>query len=340
VRRIVALLLVPVLASACGTPPPDGAQAAAATAAQSAGPQTGAPVSREVRIQEPQEGWAIDVPASWHDERTVIPAMHILRSFEGTGTGLIPQPGGVAVAIQVMYDREGLDLEAFADRFVWVATCRPCREIRERGDLTLAGQSAKLFSVWQSQPQVLQDLEPNLWWLVRSAFAPERIVVIHMVPAASPLRATVEQMVLSLRLFQPTPADLTPTKSRSQVIAEITHTWNVTKAAAKATSWREFEDSFNAHQRATNPTGPGPFHSSVAPDTLVWLVAYTGSGFTPTKGGPPGPGSTGTPATPTPWGWGISVVPARAPFTWTGPGLGGPESSWPTWFDALRDLAP
>jgi len=105
----------------------------------------------------------------------------------------------------------------------------------------------------------------------------------------------------------------------------------------------------NESLRAAANGGPsGTRSSSTDPDTLVWVVAFTGSGFTPPKAYGPGPGSIGPPgtgtitprATPRLWSWAIHVTPARAPFEWGCPCFGGPELTWPAWFDQLVDLDP
>jgi hypothetical protein len=66
----------------------------------------------------------------------------------------------------------------------------------------------------------------------------------------------------------------------------------------------------------------------------VWVVAYAGSGFTPLKGGPGGVGNV--PSTPRAWDWAVTVLPAREPFDWGGPTIGGFDG-WPAWFDQLAD---
>jgi hypothetical protein len=98
--------------------------------------------------------------------------------------------------------------------------------------------------------------------------------------------------------------------------------------------YREFERAYNDVLRS-NAGGPSAMYGGTDPDTLIWVVAITGSGFTPMNGGPPGPGRL--PTTPTPWAWAISVLPAREPFGWSGPMTGGPEPTWPAWFDSLLD---
>jgi hypothetical protein len=230
----------------------------------------------------------------------------------------------------------GLDLEAFADRRVWTATCAACRKILERGELAIAGQPAKFFSVYQNQPGPLDQFEPHLYWLVRSPFFADRVLVITGWPSTSPGREDLERMVATLQYFRPRPPILVPTRSKADVIASVTGDGRtITRVEAKLMLYREFERAYNDVLRAASG-GPTAIYSAIDTDTLVWVVAFTGSGFTPMKGGGP-PGIGATPRTPSPWAWSMTVLPAREPYSWAGPMSGGPEAEWPAWFDALTD---
>jgi hypothetical protein len=230
---------------------------------------------------------------------------------------------------------EGLDLETFASRRVWTATCAACRRIVERGDLSIAGQRAKFFSVYQNQPSPLEQFEPHLYWLVRSPFFADRVLVITGGPTASPGREDLERIVATIQFFRPAPPILVPAPTKAEIIASLSGAGRtVTRSEAKLMLYREFERAYNDALSAASG-GPTAVYSATDPDTLVWVVAFTGSGLTPMKaGGPPGIRAT---RTATPWAWSMAVLPAHEPYSWSGPSFGGPEANWPVWFDQLLD---
>ena len=304
---------------------------------QTAGRPVGVPATGQVRVKDDFGGWSIDRPASWFDTPQ---AMHgsALRNLAFSMNDFPPPPGTVGLGLRletVHPGEEGLDLETYAKRRVWISTCATCLKILERGDLTIAGQPAKFFSVFQNQPSPLEQFEPHLYWLVRSPFFADRVLVITGGPAASPGREELERIVATIQFFRPTPPILVPMRTKAEIIASLSGPGRtVTRSEAKLMLYREFERAYNAVLRAASG-GPTAEYSATDPDTLVWVVAFTGSGFTPMKGGPPGLGEATR--TPTPWSWGISVVPAREPYGWGGPSMGGPEATWPAWFDQLAD---
>jgi hypothetical protein len=332
-----ALVLV-----SCGSLTDDGQSGALAgskaTAAptQTAGRPVGVPATSDVRVKDDFGGWSIDRPASWFD---LSQAMHgsALRNLEFGPNDFPPPPGTVGLSLRlepVHPGEEGLDLEAFAGRRVWTATCAACRKILERGDLTIAGQPAKFFSVYQNQPSPLEQFEPHLYWLVRSPFFSDRVLVITGGPAASPGREQLERIVATIQFFRPAPPILVPTRTKAEVIASISGPGRtIARSDAKLMLYGEFERAYNDVLRVTSG-GPTAGHAAIDPDTLVWVVAFTGSGFTPVKGGPPGAGAR---STVSPWAWSMTVLPAREPYSWAGPSSGGPESTWPAWFDQLVD---
>jgi hypothetical protein len=212
--------------------------------------------------------------------------------------------------------------------------------VLESARIVIGGQDAEFYSVYQNQPKPFDELEPGLYWLIRSPFFSDRVVVVTAIPGASPLRPMAERIVSTLQFYRPAPPDLTPTKTRQQVIASFMQNgWTITGIEAKLMRFQDWERAFNESLRAAANGGPSGTRSpSTDPDALVWVVAFTGSGFTPPKayGGPPGTGATPRPA-PTLWSWAIHVMPAREPYGWACPCFGGPEKTWPSWFDQLVD---
>jgi hypothetical protein len=309
---------------------------ATAGPSQTPGSPVGAPAPGSVRVKDDFGGWSIDRPASWFDRPQEMRGRAV-RNYDFGVNDFPPPPGGVGLSLRLDVVRSGeedLDLEGFADRRVWTATCTACRRILERADLTIAGQPAKFFVVSQNQPTPLDQLEPHLYWLARSPFFVDRVLVITGGPAASPARDELERIVATIQFFRPAPPIVVPTRTKAEVIASVGGAGRtITRSEAKLMLYREFERAYNDVLRAASG-GPTAVYSGTDPDTLIWVVAFTGSGFTPMKGSPPGAGVLRTPA---PWAWAIAVLPAREPYNRSGPSFGGPEASWPSWFDQLAD---
>jgi hypothetical protein len=318
------------------------------SAAPTVGRPVGAPVQGWHRITNDRGGWSIDIPDGWHDRPEQPPLGHSIGSAQPDGLVFPPPKTGMSLGLRVLMNYDGSDLRTFARGNVWIATCAACTQVLESARLVLGGQDAEFYSVSQNQPRPLDELEPRLYWLVRSPFLADRVVVITATPAASPLRPTAERIVSTLQFYRPAPPDLTPTKTRQQVIASFMQNgWTITRIEAKLLRFQDWERAFNDSLRAAANGGPTMIRSTMTdPDTMVWVVAFTGSGFTPPKAYGPGPGSIGPPgvgpssptATPIPlWSWAINVVPAREPYGWGCPCFGGPEKTWPVWFDQLAD---
>jgi hypothetical protein len=327
-----------------------GAAAATSSPAPTAGRPVGAPAPDWVRVTDELGGWSIDAPKAWF--------VQPISLFGDSGSGItsydpatssIPIKTGMNVRVQLMWDRNGdtTDLRTFAERRIWIATCVACRKVLETRHFPLAGQDADFYVVEQNQPQPFDELEPRLFWLLRSPYFADRILVIQAVPGASHFRATVEQMVSTLQLFKPGPPALTPTKTRQQITDEFrARDETVTRVETKLMRWQEWEMAYNAVLRARSAVsgGPSAAYGGNDPDVLVWVVAVTGTFYELKVGPPPGPGSIGPPGanvapapTPREQHWRITVVPAREPYNWGGPSESGPQSTWPTWFDQLVD---
>lgn len=335
-----ALLVGALILGSCGSLQEQTSGALApgkptATPSPTAGRPSGSAAPGFVRVLDDGGGWSLDVPSTWFDKTAASWPGREVRSFDPRGmdaSGNIPPSGEALVRLELQTNSERLDLEAFADRRVWTATCAACRRILESADVTLGGQPAKFFSVYQNQPGPFAELEPNLYWLVRSPFFAERVLVIRAIPAASPRRSEVERIVSTLQFFRPAPANLVPQRTRQQVIDLMNAgPWTLTRVEARLMFLSEWENAYNDALRAESG-GPSAVRTPRDPDTLVWVVGVTGSGLTPMKGGP-----AGRAATPTPWDWRISVLPAREPLDWAGMTVGGPGAAWPAWFDALPD---
>jgi hypothetical protein len=313
-----------------------------------AGRPVGSPAPDWIRVTDEIGGWSIDAPKGWFDRPILLSGGRAITSYD-PATSSIPVKSGMNVRVQLVWDWNGdaTDLRTFAERWVWIATCVACRKVLETRHLTLAGQDADFYVVEQNQPHPFDELEPRLFWLLKSPYFSDRVLVIQAVPGASALRATVEQMASTLQLFTPAAPDLTPTKTRQRVMDEFrAREGTVTRVEAKLMRWREWEAAYNAVLRARSAVsgGPSAAYGGRDPDLLVWVVAVSGTFEELRMGPPPGPGSIGPPganAAPAPptrlLHWRISVVPAREPYNWAGLSEGGPEPTWPSWFDQLVD---
>jgi hypothetical protein len=325
-----------------------GAVAATRSPAPSAGRPVGSPAPSWVRVIDEHGGWSIDAPKEWFSQPAPFGnGGQNICSFD-PATSSIPLKTGMSVSVQLVWDWNGdaTDLRTFAERRVWTATCVACRKVLETRHLTLAGQDADFYAVEQNQPPPFDELEPRLFWLLKSPYFADRVLVIQAVPGASPLRATVERMASTLQVFRPAPPDLTPTKTRQRIVDDFrSRDGTITRVEARLMPWRDWETAYNAVLRARSAVSGGPSAAHGGnPDLLVWVVAVTGTFEELRRGPPPGPGSIGPPggrATPAlttaQMHWRISVVPAREPFNWAGPSESGPELTWPSWFDQLVD---
>jgi hypothetical protein len=352
--RILAAVGLVIATLACGSTLREvDSQAGAGgrvTPTPSAAPTIGRPVGTPAqgwrRITNDSGGWSIDIPDDWHDRPEQALLGHSIGSAQPDGLVFPPPKTGMSLGLRVLMNYDGADLRTFARGNVWIATCTACTQVLESAHLVLGGQDAELYSVRQNQPLPMDELEPRLYWLVRSPFLADRVVVITATPAASPLRPMAERIVSTLQFYRPAQPDLTPTKTRQQVIASFMQNGStITRIEAKLMRYQDWERAYNDSLRAAaSGGGPTGMRSvSTDPDSMVWVVAFTGSGFTPPKAYGPGPGSIGraSPLAPTPtprlWSWAISVEPAREPYGWSCPCFGGPEKTWPSWFDQLVD---
>src|SRR2546428_676263 len=192
------------------------------------------------------------------------------------------------------------------------------------GEADLFDSAAWWRQVPPSPPPVGGKLEPTLYWYVRSPYFDDRMVVIHAVPAASPLRAEVERIVASLRFSPPTPVVLKPLVSRQQAIEQATaidHNLGatITRVEAKLVLYKEWERA-NASGRSF----------VTDPDMLVWVVVRAGRGLYCGMGGPLGASTRECHVS-------FNVLPARPPDQ---VGVFGTMPAWPAWFDQLTDLDP
>src|SRR5256714_9750101 len=155
-----------------------------------------------------------------------------------------PPPGSVGLSLRleaVHPGEEALDLETSAKRGVWISTCGVCLKLLERDDVSTGGEPAKFFTVYQNQPSPLDQFEPHLYWLVRSPFFADRVLVITGGPAALPGREQLERIVATIQFFRPAPPILVPTGPKAEVIASVIPTGATgTRINAKLMLKREF----------------------------------------------------------------------------------------------------
>jgi hypothetical protein len=182
---------------------------ATAAPSETAGSPVGAPAAGNVRVKDDFGGWSIDRPATWFD---MPQAFHgsSLRNIDFGMNDFPPPPGSVGLSLRleaVHPGEEGLDLETFGKRRVWISTCAVCLKLLERDDVAIGGEPAKFFSVYQNQPSPLEQFEPHLYWLVRSPFFADRVLVIAGGPTTSPAREELERIVGTIPVLPARAAD-------------------------------------------------------------------------------------------------------------------------------------
>jgi hypothetical protein len=272
-------------------------------------------------------GWGLELPLGWFERWSNQHGREIL-SYNPAGMnfndGSYPEPGQIFIRLQMVQNPERFapaEFERFLDR-------GGSRLIRAHHQVTIAGQPADEFKIWESRIPPYAYLETNLQWYVRSPFFDDRMVVITATPADSPLRPEAEHLVASLRFFEPTAVNLIPTKSRSEIMAQVSSRPGLalTRIEAKLVLRKDLD--------ATGKLGRD-FYSD--PDALAWVVAFAGSGIYGVNfGGPPAKSATST-GMPTP-GVCLSTVdiyPADDQPGMTASGGCDTKQSWPAWFDAL-----
>jgi len=199
--------------------------------------------------------------------------------------------------------------------------------VLEHSQVLIAGQPTEFYLLRQQLPVEFARLEKTLYWFLRSPFFEDRMVVISAVPGDSPFRADVERIVGTLHFAQPAAVNLTPTISRAEALARVLSRPGlvVDRIEAKLVLYKELE--------ATNQFGRSGMDD---PDSLVWVVVYSGKGIRIKIHGPGPPITTGATQTPEPCVWAWEVFHAD-----TSPGSSGfgcnSRFTWPEWFAGLPD---
>lgn len=286
--------------------------------------QSGALAGGRARhIVDVDGGWSLDVPSSWFDRQSAQHGREIMN-YDPTGMyndGNTPPPGLIFLRLQMQQNLDRLDAASFLR-----ARGQGSVGILEHTQLQIAGQPTELYLVRQPLPIGMAHLEKTLNWYLKSPFFDDRMVVISAVPGDSPLRADVERIVGSLHFTQPAAVDLTPTISRADALARVLSRPGLVldRIEAKLVLWKELE--------ATNQFGRSGIDD---PDSLVWVVVYSGKGIGLPMHGPP-PMSSGPSQTPEPCLWAYDVFHANPGIGSSGSGCNS-RFAWPTWFDALPD---
>jgi hypothetical protein len=272
-------------------------------------------------------GWSLELPPGWFERSSNQHGREIM-SYDPAGMnvngGSNPEPGQIFVRLQMMQNPEHFapaDFQSFMSRGGGAL-------VREQHPVSIAGQPAESYTIWQSQIPPYAYLETKLHWYLRSPFFDDRMVVIVATPADSPLRTDVERVVASLRFFQPSAVNLIPTITRSEIIARVTSRPGLTPTRIEA------KLVFRKDLDATGKLGRD-FYSD--PDALAWVVAYAGPGIHGVNFG----GVFGVaPANPRPPELCLStadIYPADGQPGMAASGGCDTKAAWPTWFDALPD---
>jgi hypothetical protein len=279
---------------------------------------------RERHVVDVDGGWSLDAPSTWFDRPSAQHGREIM-SYDPTGMdndGNTPPPGAIFLRLQMQPNPDRLDAAAFLRaRGQGSGT-----GVLEHDQFLIAGQPTELYLIRQQLPSEFARLEKTLYWYLKSPYFDDRMVVISAVPGDSPLRADVERIVRSLRFAQPAAVNLTPTISRADALARVLSRPGlaVDRIEAKLVLYKELE--------ATNQFGRSGMDD---PDSLVWVVVYSGKGIPNFLHGPP-PMTTGPTSTPEPCVWAWEVFHADSSPGSTGFGCN-PRFTWPEWFAGLPD---
>jgi hypothetical protein len=273
-------------------------------------------------------GWGLEVPPGWFERWSNQHGREILSydpQWMNLNEGSNPEPGQLFIRLQMFQNPERYAPAEFQDYL----NRGGGRLVREQRHVMIAGQPAESYTIWQSQIPPYAYLETALHWYVRSPFFDDRMVVITATPSDSPLRAELERLVASLRFFKPTAVSLTPTISRSEILARVTSRPGLalTRIEAKLVLRKDLD--------ATGQLGRD-FSSD--PDALAWVVAYAGAGIHRMRsGGPYIPGGIKAPRSADVCLSTTDIYPADDQPGMTAAGGCDTKSPWPTWFDALPD---
>jgi len=279
---------------------------------------------KDRHIVDVDGGWSLDTPASWFDRPSAQHGREIM-SYDPArmdNDGNMPPAGGALVRLQMQQNPDRLD----AAHFLRIRGLGVGPDVLERLQPIIAGQPAEFYSVRHTFPVEMQRQEATLFWFLRSPFFDDRMVVISAVPGDSQIRADVERIVGSLHFAQPAAVNLTPTISRAEALARVLSRPGlvVDRIEAKLVLYKELE--------ATNQFGRSGMDD---PDSLVWVVVYSGKGIGLPPHGPPSFGS-GPSQTPEPCIWAFEVFHADASLGSSQIGCNA-RFTWPPWFAALPD---
>lgn len=277
------------------------------------------------RLWSETGGWTLDIPAEWTAETSHLRGAEVYSrqpTSGDRGSAMTPPADLVRLNVQLAYDPDGLDLDAFARR--WAPN--GSGPTRDRGALTLAGQPALTLRIDPNMPPGTSV--PHRHWIVRSPHFRDRFLVVNAWPADGPHREVLERVAASLRLERPVSGPDRPMRERREVLEDATvkngKPLPVARAEAKLVLYRDVERHLGGRSMLTDP------------DTPVWVVALGGdlSWYAQVMRRGPAGGAAGT---PTPPKHVLLISDARL-------GIGfsfyASAADWPAWWDALRDRAP
>jgi len=282
--------------------------------------------TRDRHMVDAEGGWTLDATSSWFDRPSAQHGREIM-SYDPTSKdneGNMPPLGGALVRIQMQQNPDRLD----AEDFLRIRGLGVGPDVLERRRPIIAGEPAEFYAVRHTFPADMQRQEATLFWFLRSPFFDDRMVVISAVPGDSQLRAGIERILESLHFDRPTAVNTTPTISRADALARVLSRPGlmVDRIEAKLVLYKELE--------ATNQFGRSGVDD---PDSLVWVVVYSGIGIGLPRHVPPSLGSEPS-QTPEPCVWAWEVFHADASPGSSGAGCNS-RFTWPEWFAGLPDHA-
>lgn len=278
-------------------------------------------------VRSPDGGWSLAIPDDWRADVGRLRGGE-LYSYDPTAmdfSGNAPPPGGVRISIMLWPDYEKRGPAWYADNEgqPYPGTAR------ERTTISVAGGTAERSIMRENQPSPF-DVTMARWFVRHPAFD-DRVLEIVLFRADSAALSQAESAIATLRLFTPLSGPREPLLTRAEVIARVVGSGANAKPTPVPSTPERIEAKLVTAKEYELAQASGRNFVYDA-DTPLWIVVrfgdYPQSPFS-MRGALGGSGPIQN------WSWQFAVIDARTGLGYGGGG--GPASSEPKWWSALRD---